>query len=57
MYNLHKLLANLTLTDWSILLSYVIAWIGAVYLLGSLTERKWGDRESGALVGFLYPDC
>ncbi|MGI9273759.1 MAG: hypothetical protein ACR2PT_02735 [Endozoicomonas sp.] len=55
MFNLHRMLENMTLTGWIILAACLIAWVFATWLMGELSDRKWGDRESGALVGFFVP--
>ncbi|MRI33671.1 hypothetical protein EOPP23_11810 [Endozoicomonas sp. OPT23] len=55
MFNLHKLLASMNMMDWALALVCLLIWVALTYLMGEVTEKKWGDRESGALVGFFVP--
>ncbi|KEQ18689.1 hypothetical protein [Endozoicomonas numazuensis] len=55
MFNLHRILADMTTTGWIILAICLLVWILATYLMGELSDKHWGDRESGALVGFFVP--
>lgn len=41
--------------DWVIASVCLLAWIVAIHYAGQVTEKRWGDRESGALVGFFVP--
>ncbi|WP_354009912.1 hypothetical protein [Endozoicomonas lisbonensis] len=45
----------MTLTSWIIVIICLGLWTFATYIVGEFSERKWGDRESGALVGFFAP--
>ena len=55
MFNLHRLLANMSMMDWAIVLFCLLAWMAMTYFMGEFSEKKWGDRESGALIGFFVP--
>ena len=55
MFNLHQMLENMTLTGWIIVIICLGIWTLATYIVGEFSERKWGDRESGALIGFFAP--
>ncbi|MGI9281643.1 MAG: hypothetical protein ACR2PX_18705 [Endozoicomonas sp.] len=55
MDNLQQTLNSLDLVQWTIVLSYFISWLGLTALAGSITERKFGHRETGAIVGFFIP--
>ena len=55
MINLHQMFENMTTTGWGLLLLGVILWTAATYYMGVYSEKKWGDRESGALIGFFVP--
>lgn len=55
MFNLHRMLENMSMTGWIIAAVCLILWIAATYFMGEVSEKKWGDRESGALVGFFVP--
>ncbi len=55
MFNLNKLLAGMTPTDWVLICCCLIAWAALTYFMGVFSEKKWGDRESGALIGFFVP--
>ena len=49
------LLSELTLLQWIGIAVAVVFWLGLTWWLGDISERKGGDRESGALVGFFVP--
>ena len=55
MFNLAKLLQSMTPTGWVIMALCLIVWVAMIYYFGKMTEKRWGDRESGALVGFFGP--
>ncbi len=55
MFNLMKILEGVTLTGWTIAVICLLLWIILIYYAGVFTESRWGDRESGALVGFFVP--
>ncbi|MDP0589186.1 MAG: hypothetical protein QS748_08320 [Candidatus Endonucleobacter bathymodioli] len=55
MLNLTKLLEDVTPVGWLIIASSLIAWVLLTYVTGIYSEKKWGDRESGALLGFFVP--
>lgn len=55
MLNLTRLLENVTPSGWLIIAFSLIAWIFLTYVMGVYSEKKWGDRESGALIGFFVP--
>ena len=48
MFNLHQLLANMSLTGWIIVAICLGLWVLATYLCGEFSERKWG-------IGSLVP--
>lgn len=33
----------------------IVAWIVVCYFLSGYTEKKWGDREIGVVLGFFVP--
>ena len=33
----------------------ILAWITVCYFLSGYAEHKWGDRETGAVLGFFVP--
>ena len=55
MFNLGKLLQGMGPTGWIIASLCLIIWIILIHFCGKFTEKHWGDRESGALVGFFVP--
>ncbi|MGI9281641.1 MAG: hypothetical protein ACR2PX_18695 [Endozoicomonas sp.] len=55
MFNLHRILEEMSTTGWIILVICLLVWIAATYLMGELSDKRWGDRESGALIGFFVP--
>ncbi|OED49365.1 hypothetical protein ACH42_01905 [Endozoicomonas sp. (ex Bugula neritina AB1)] len=55
MFNLAKLLQGMTPAGWAIVALCLIAWVAMIHVFGKMTEKRWGDRESGALVGFFLP--
>ena len=55
MFNLSKLLSGITPLGWLALFVCLIIWIAMTYFVGRYSEKKWGDRESGALIGFFIP--
>ena len=55
MFNLAKIMAEMTLTSWVIAAICLLLWVIIVHYAGMATEKRWGDRESGALAGFFVP--
>ena len=55
MFNLMKILEEMTPTGWVIASICILLWIIIIHYAGVFTEKRWGDRESGALVGFFVP--
>ena len=55
MFNLGKILQQFTLFDWGLAVAGLLLWIITIYCAGHITENRWGDRESGALIGFFVP--
>ncbi|MDD7804024.1 MAG: hypothetical protein PUP46_00280 [Endozoicomonas sp. (ex Botrylloides leachii)] len=55
MINLNKLMAGITPTGWLIVAIFLVVWVAFTYFMGAYSEKKWGDREPGALVGFFVP--
>ncbi|USE34730.1 hypothetical protein [Endozoicomonas sp. SCSIO W0465] len=55
MFNLMKIIDGMTPTSWIIAAICVFSWIIIIHCAGKVTEKRWGDRESGALVGFFLP--
>ena len=55
MFNLAKLMQGMTPTGWAIMVLCLIVWVLLIYFFGRITEKRWGDRESGALLGFFVP--
>ncbi|WOG26358.1 hypothetical protein [Endozoicomonas sp. 8E] len=55
MFNLHRILEEMSTTGWIVMAFCLVAWIAATYLMGEVSDKHWGDRESGALVGFFVP--
>ncbi|MCY4328500.1 MAG: hypothetical protein OXC48_00205 [Endozoicomonadaceae bacterium] len=38
-----------------IIIAAIIGWIIVCYFLSDYTEKKWGDREVGVVLGFFVP--
>ncbi len=55
MFNLAKLIQNITPAGWAVMALCLLVWIALIHIFGKMTEKRWGDRESGALVGFFVP--
>ncbi len=55
MFNLSKLLAGITPLGWVLITFCLVVWVVITYFMGLYSEKKWGDRESGALIGFFVP--
>ncbi|WBA79990.1 hypothetical protein [Endozoicomonas sp. GU-1] len=55
MFNLMKIIEGMTPTSWMIAAICLLSWIAIIHYSGKVTEKRWGDRESGALVGFFLP--
>ncbi|MGI2028134.1 hypothetical protein [Endozoicomonas sp. ALC013] len=55
MFNLMKIIEGMTPTSWMISAICLLSWIAIIHYSGKVTEKHWGDRESGALVGFFLP--
>ena len=45
---------QLILENWIICLICSIIWIGITHLMGQISEKRCGDRESGAIIGFFF---
>ncbi len=39
----------------TILIVAIVAWVFICYFLSGYAEKKWGDRETGAVLGFFVP--
>ena len=55
MFNLAKLIQGMTPMGWAIMVIFLVVWVAMIHYFGKITEKRWGDRESGALVGFFVP--
>ena len=55
MFNLGKLLEGMSPVGWIVALLCLLTWVIMIHYCGKFTEKHWGDRESGALVGFFVP--
>ncbi|WP_299732684.1 hypothetical protein [uncultured Endozoicomonas sp.] len=55
MFNLIKIIDGMTPTSWIIATVCLLSWIVIIHYAGKATEKRWGDRETGALVGFFVP--
>ncbi|WP_330926426.1 hypothetical protein [Candidatus Sororendozoicomonas aggregata] len=55
MFNIGKLLVGMTIKGWLVIALGFVSWVALTYLMGLYSEKKWGDRESGALIGFFVP--
>ncbi len=53
--DLLALFAGLLWWQWVGIAVTVAIWLGLTWWLGDVAERRGGDRESGALVGFFLP--
>ena len=49
------LFAELTWFQWLGIVAATVFWLGLTWWLGEVSEKRGGDRESGALVGFFVP--
>ena len=38
-----------------IIVASIVAWVFICYFLSGYAEKKWGDRETGAVLGFFVP--
>ena len=47
--------SELSLLHWAGVVLGAVVWLGLTWWLGDMTEKRGGDRESGALVGFFLP--
>ncbi|MTI13618.1 hypothetical protein [Sansalvadorimonas verongulae] len=48
-------LFELSLLHWAGIVLGGAVWLGLTWWLGNVAEKRGGDRESGALVGFFLP--
>lgn len=55
MHLLPAILAQPTLSGVSVIVSGIAVWVYAIHRGGNFSEKRWGDRESGALLGFFIP--
>ncbi|PJE80423.1 hypothetical protein CI610_00606 [invertebrate metagenome] len=55
MFNITRLIEGMTATDWFITAIVILVWMTLTHIAGKFSEKRWGDRESGALVGFFVP--
>ncbi len=53
--DLMTLFSELSPLQWLAIAAAIVFWLWATWWLGDLSERRGGDRESGALVGFFVP--
>ncbi len=53
--DLMSLFSELTFLQWCGIATAIVVWLGMTWWLGELSEKRGGDRESGALVGFFVP--
>ena len=53
--DLIELLSGLTTVGWFLVAACLGGWLVLTYYMGEMTEKAFGDRESGALVGFFAP--
>ncbi|WP_345193247.1 hypothetical protein [Kistimonas scapharcae] len=53
--DLMALLSGLSPVGWFFVIAGIIGWIALCYWMGEFSEKRWGDRESGALLGFFAP--
>ncbi|CAM3463848.1 hypothetical protein [Parendozoicomonas haliclonae] len=53
--DLLALLAGFDLWEWLGITAGTGGWVGLTWWLGEFTEKRGGDRESGALIGFFVP--
>ena len=43
-------------TTWKVIgIAIIIIWLSLCYRLSGYTEKHWGDRETGAVIGFFVP--
>lgn|GEM_PF-4383136 len=55
MFDLTSVITGMTPTDWALALVCLLAWVASIHFAGVATEKRWGDRETGALAGFFVP--
>ena len=53
--DLLALFVDLELWQWLAITLGSCGWFGLTWWLGEFTEKRGGDRESGALIGFFIP--
>ena len=46
---------SFSMTFRIVIISIIFVWVIICYFLGNYAEEKWGDRETGAVVGFFVP--
>lgn len=55
MFNLTSIIAEMTPTNWVLTLACLVLWVASIHFAGVASEKRWGDRETGALAGFFIP--
>ena len=55
MVNISQIFESMDTTHWVLTGIGLLLWMGLTYLAGQFSEKHWGDRESGALIGFFIP--
>ncbi len=55
MFNLTSIIAGMTPTYWALAVACLLLWVASIHFAGVVTEKRWGDRETGALAGFFIP--
>ena len=55
MFNLMKIIEGMTPMNWVIAVICLVSWALIIHFAGAATEKRWGDRETGALAGFFIP--
>ncbi|MCK5892826.1 MAG: hypothetical protein KAG53_00120 [Endozoicomonadaceae bacterium] len=53
--DLIALSSDISLVGWLLIAIGIACWIVFCHFMGAFSEKRWGDRESGALLGFFAP--
>lgn len=55
MINLSCIIAGMSTLHWALAAAGLALWVASIHFAGAATEKRWGDRETGALAGFFVP--
>ncbi len=55
MIDLSCIIAGMSAIHWTMAAVGLALWVASIHFAGVATEKRWGDRETGALAGFFVP--